>query len=140
MVQFEKTIIPICLSIESEQLEPKQHKPKQSESQYSKEYRQLNNFIDTIIFENYHELRVDGSIDCMIRNSQLSVDFKLQLQTKRNMIYFYFDYVRQINEADYEHDLRELREEILKDKILHVDLINNLVQLIDKRIDEEFDL
>ncbi|RIB03370.1 hypothetical protein C2G38_2225265 [Gigaspora rosea] len=97
----------------------------------------INNLIDTIIFENYQDLLVDGHIDHIIRNSQLSVELKLQLHSKRNMIYFYFDYVRQINEADYEQDLLKLRNELSNDKILPFDLKNNLIQMIDKIIADE---
>ncbi|RIB05033.1 hypothetical protein C2G38_2282017 [Gigaspora rosea] len=129
MDQFDEKIIPICLNIEPDQPQL-----------YPQEYLQINNFIDTITFENYQDLLVDGSIDHMIRNSQLSVELKLQLHSKRNMIYFYFDYVRQINEADHEQDLLELRNKLSNDKILPSDLKNNLIQMIDKRIADEFDL
>ncbi|KAF0515988.1 hypothetical protein F8M41_017231 [Gigaspora margarita] len=60
IAQIEETIIPICLYIEPEQ--PEQNQPEQPEPkqlpQYSKEYKQLNNFINTIIFKNYHELKL----------------------------------------------------------------------------------
>ncbi|CAG8777564.1 21983_t:CDS:2, partial [Gigaspora rosea] len=106
MDQFDEKIIPICLNIEPDQPQL-----------YPQEYLQINNFIDTITFENYQDLLVDGSIDHMIRNSQL-----------------------QINEADHEQDLLELRNELSNDKILPSDLKNNLIQMIDKRIADEFDL
>ncbi|RIB11109.1 hypothetical protein C2G38_2204280 [Gigaspora rosea] len=124
--QFDEKIIPICLNIEPDQPQL-----------YPQEYLQINNFIDTITFENYQDLLVDGSIDHMIRNSQLSVELKLQLHSKQNMMYFYFDYVRQINEADHEQDLLELRNELSNDKILPSDLKNNLIQMIDKRIADD---
>ncbi|RIB17499.1 hypothetical protein C2G38_2187120 [Gigaspora rosea] len=126
MDQFNEKIIPICLNIEPDQPQL-----------YPQEYLQINNFIDTITFENYQNLLVDGSIDYIIQNSQLSVELKLQLHSKQNMMYFYFDYVRQINEADHEQDLLELRNELSNDKILPSDLKNNLIQMIDKRIADD---
>ncbi|RIB13329.1 hypothetical protein C2G38_2198156 [Gigaspora rosea] len=44
-------------------------------------------------------------------------------------MYFYFDYVRQINKADYEQDLLELRNALSNDKILPFDLKSNLIQM-----------
>ncbi|RIB09474.1 hypothetical protein C2G38_2208850 [Gigaspora rosea] len=46
----------------------------------------------------------------------------------------------QINIADHEQDLLELRNELSNDKILLSDLKNNLIQMIDKRIADDFDL
>ncbi|CAG8651068.1 224_t:CDS:2, partial [Gigaspora rosea] len=124
--QFNKQIIPICLNI-------KQDQPQL----YPQEYFQINNLIDTIIFENYQDLLVDGHIDHMIRNLQLLAKLKLQLHSKQSMIYFYFDYVRQINIADHEQVLLELRNKLSNDKILPSDLKNNLIQMIDKRISDK---
>ncbi|CAG8556576.1 19552_t:CDS:2, partial [Gigaspora rosea] len=89
--QFDEKIIPICLNIEQDQLQL-----------YPQEYFQINNLINTIVFENYQDLLVDGS--------------------------------------DHKQDLLDLRNKLSNDKILSSDLKNNLIQMIDKRIANDFDL
>ena len=95
------------------------------------EFDYIDNYINSIKYENFEELVIDGIVDKMIRSSRdTTVNQKLELQGKRNIGYLYFIYMKRINEEMDENKLMNLRQQILDNKILNRKLQTNLIQLI----------